>query len=102
MRAFESLRVRLFVAAIAWLVASLTAGYFAFSYIFRTQVEAQFDEELEVHAEEIERITRFNRQGAAVQRLPFSDPRYEDLDSGFYWEVEGRSWLHRETPSSRS
>lgn len=89
MRAFESLRVRLFVAAIAWLVASLTAGYFAFSYIFRTQVEAQFDEELEVHAEEIERITRFNRQGAAVQRLPFSDPRYEDLDSGFYWEVEG-------------
>jgi len=89
MRAFESLRVRLIAAAIAWLVASLAAGYFAFSYIFSTQVEAQFDEELEVHAEEIERITRFNRQGAAVERLPFSDPRYEDLDSGFYWEVEG-------------
>ncbi len=89
MRVLNSLRVRLIVAAIVWLGVSLTAGYFALSYIFRSQVEAQFDEELQVHAQEIERITRFNRQGAAVQKLPFSDPRYEDLNSGFYWEVQG-------------
>ncbi len=87
MRAFESLRFRLAAAAAVWLVIALTLGYFAFSFIFRTQVEAQFDEELEVHVAEIERIARFNRQGAAVERLPFSDPRYEERDSGFYWEV---------------
>ncbi len=88
MRVFESLRFRLIAAAAVWLIVALIAAYLALSYIFRTQVEAGFEEELQIHAEEVERITRFNRQGAAVQRLPFSDPRYEAPFSGFYWEVD--------------
>jgi hypothetical protein len=87
MRVWESLRFRLIAAAAIWVVVALTAGYFAFSSIFRVQVNQEFDDELHVHIQEVERITRFNRQGAAVERLPFSDPRYEDPDSGFYWEV---------------
>jgi len=89
MRVFESLRFRLIAAAAVWLIVALIAAFLALSYIFRTQVEAGFEEELQIHAEEVERITRFNRQGAAVQRLPFSDPRYEAPFSGFYWEVDG-------------
>ena len=89
MRAFESLRFRLIAAAAVWLIVALIAAFVALSYIFRTQVEAGFEDELQIHAEEVERITRFNRQGAAVQRLPFSDPRYEAPYSGFYWEVDG-------------
>ena len=87
MRVWGSLRFRLMAAAAIWVVVALTAGYFAFSSIFRSQVNAEFDDELHIHVQEVERITRFNRQGAAVQRLPFSDPRYEDPGSGFYWEV---------------
>ncbi len=87
MRVWESLRFRLIAAAAIWVVVALTAGYFAFSSIFRSQVNQEFNDELHVHVQEVERITRFNRQGAAVERLPFSDPRYEDPDSGFYWEV---------------
>lgn len=83
----RSLRFRLMAAAAIWIVVALASGYLAFSTIFRAQVEAGFDDELEIHVQEIERITRFNRQGAAVERLPFSDPRYEDAGSGFYWEV---------------
>jgi signal transduction histidine kinase len=89
MRAFESLRFRLIAAAAVWLVVALVAAFLALSYIFRTQVEAGFEDELQIHAEEVERITRFNRQGAALQHLPFSDPRYEEPLSGFYWEVRG-------------
>jgi signal transduction histidine kinase len=87
MRVWESLRFRLIAAAAIWIVLALAAGYFAFSAIFRAQVNGEFDDELHVHVQEVERITRFNRQGAAVERLPFSDPRYEDPGSGFYWEV---------------
>lgn len=87
MRVFESLRFRLMAAAAVWMLVALAAGYFAFSSIFQAQVKAGFDEELQVHVQEIERLTRFNRQGAAKERLPFSDPRYEDAWSGFYWEV---------------
>lgn len=87
MRVWESLRFRLIAAAAIWVVVALTAGYVAFSSIFRSQVNQEFNDELHVHVQEVERITRFNRQGAAVERLPFSDPRYEDPDSGFYWEV---------------
>lgn len=87
MRVWDSLRFRLMAASAVWIVVALAAGYFAFSAIFRAQVEQEFDDELHVHVQEVERITRFNRQGAAVERLPFSDPRYEDALSGFYWEV---------------
>ena len=87
MRVWGSLRFRLMAAAAVWIVVALTAGYLAFSSIFRSQVNSEFDDELHIHVQEVERITRFNRQGAAVQRLPFSDPRYEDPGSGFYWEV---------------
>ena len=87
MRVWASLRFRLMAAAAVWIVLALTAGYFAFSSIFRAQVNGEFNDELHVHVQEVERITRFNRQGAAVERLPFSDPRYEDPGSGFYWEV---------------
>lgn len=89
MRVLESLRFRLIAAAAIWLIVALIAAFLALSYIFRTQVEAGFEDELQIHAEEVERITRFNRQGAALQRLPFSDPRYEAPFSGFYWEVQG-------------
>lgn len=87
MRIWGSLRFRLMAAAAVWIVVALTAGYLAFSSIFRSQVNSEFDDELHIHVQEVERITRFNRQGAAVQRLPFSDPRYENPGSGFYWEV---------------
>ena len=87
MRVWGSIRFRLMAAATVWIVVALAAGYVAFSSIFRSQVNGEFDDELHVHVQEVERLTRFNRQGAAVQRLPFSDPRYEDPGSGFYWEV---------------
>ena len=87
MSVWGSLRFRLMAAAAIWVVVALTAGYLAFSSIFSSQVKREFDDELHVHVQEVERITRFNRQGAVVEQLPFSDPRYEDPDSGFYWEV---------------
>jgi signal transduction histidine kinase len=87
MRILQSLRFRLMAAAAIWIVLALTAGYFAFSSIFRSQVNGEFHDELHIHVQEVERITRFNRQGAAIERLPFSDPRYEAPGSGFYWEV---------------
>jgi signal transduction histidine kinase len=87
MGVWGSLRFRLMAAAVIWIIVALTAGYFALSSIFATQVKGEFDDELHIHVQEVERITRFNRRGAAVERLPFSDPRYEEPFSGFYWEV---------------
>jgi signal transduction histidine kinase len=89
MAVLQSLRFRLIAVASVWMVVALSVGFLALSHVFRTQVEAEFDDELIVHSEELERITRFNRERAASDSLPFSDPRYDDPRSGFYWEVQG-------------
>lgn len=80
-----SLRFRLMLAATIWVMVVLAAGFVAFSYICRTQVETQAVEELEDHVAELERIARFSKDSENI--LPFSDPRYEAAMSGFYWQV---------------
>lgn len=83
----HSLRFRLLTAAAVWVALGFIAAFFALSAIFRDHVTEQFFEELHVHVDELERLTTSNENGEVELRSVFSDPRYEILGSGFYWEV---------------
>jgi signal transduction histidine kinase len=83
----RSLKTRLIAMATVWILAGIIAAGFVLSAVFRHHVTAQFKEELYVHLSELERLTDL-KDGKAVLTRPLSDPRYDDVLSGFYWEIQ--------------
>lgn len=87
MRATESLKGRLIVAATAWIAFGMIAAWLVLSTVFARHVNAQFHEELFVHLEELQRLALIDGERAAL-RHNLSDPRYDVAQSGFYWEIQ--------------
>lgn len=82
-----SLKNRLIAAATAWIAFGILLAWLILSNVFQSHVTHQFYEELFVHLEELQRLTRIEN-GQAVLRAPLSDPRYDVENSGFYWEIQ--------------
>lgn len=82
-----SLKNRLIAAATAWIAFGVILAWLILSNVFQTHVKKQFYDELFVHLEELQRLTRIEN-GQAVLRSPLSDPRYDVENSGFYWEIQ--------------
>lgn len=84
----SSLKGRLIAAATLWIVLAMVAAGFVQSAIFRHHVTEQFYDELNVHLDELKRLTEVSADGNARLIRPLSDPRYDVARSGFYWEVQ--------------
>lgn len=82
-----SLKGRLIIAASIWIVLGLVAAGFALSAVFRQLVATQFQEELFVHLDELQRLAQFPAEGKSYLQRDLSDPRYEVPLSGYYWEI---------------
>lgn len=87
MRATDSLRGRLIVAATAWIAFGMVAAWLVLSAVFARHVTEQFHEELYVHLEELQRLALLDGERAAL-RHNLSDPRYDVAQSGYYWEIQ--------------
>lgn len=83
----HSLRGRLIGAATVWIAVGMLAAGVMLSAIFRQHVTDQFWEELYVHLNELQRLAVSDSSGTHLQRS-ISDPRYELLKSGYYWEIQ--------------
>ena len=83
----QSLKTRLIVMAALWILVGIISAGFVLSAVFRHHVTAQFKEELYVHLSELERLADL-KDGKAVLTRPLSDPRYDEVLSGFYWEIQ--------------
>lgn len=83
----SSLKNRLIAAGTAWIAFGMVAAWFILSNVFQAHVKHQFYEELFVHLEELQRLAKVE-DGRAVLRAPFSDPRYDVENSGYYWEIQ--------------
>lgn len=95
MTSFKSLKARLIAMAILWITAGMIAAGLVLSTVFHQHVAAQFEEELFVHLSELQRLARIDPSGAALTRQ-LSDPRYDERNSGFYWEIQrGKSVVAR-------
>lgn len=83
----NSLRTRLIVTLLLWVVIATGATLLVANAIFRQHVEDTYHEELEVHVKELAALTRVNDRGELELDRPLSDPRYNVPLSGFYWQV---------------
>lgn len=85
----RSLSARLVAAALVWLALSLAVGGGVLAWGFRQSVERQFGLRLDSLVRAA--VAALDRQpdgGVALAR-PLGDPRFEQVYSGWYWQLAG-------------
>jgi len=82
-----SLQLRLILASAVWICLGFAAAFWLLSSIFLAQTSEAFYDELDVHVLEIERLVDEDENGDVFLVSQFSDPRYDEFKSGFYWLV---------------
>ncbi len=82
----ESLRVRLLLGAVVWIVLALVAAGTAIAFMFSANVEQTVRAGL---AASLSRVVALIDPNADTPRVtePLADPRYEIPQSGAYWQV---------------
>ncbi len=98
MPVLQSLKTRLIVMAALWILVGIISAGLVLSAVFRHHVTAQFKEELYVHLSELERLADLKDSKAVLTR-PLSDPRYDEVLSGFYWEIQRGDAVLARSPS---
>ncbi len=83
----DSLAFRLTAAAAIWLAIVLIAGGLALASVFRQSVEATFDDNLDAILESLIAAVEVSDDGDLVLTRPLSDPRFQRVYSGWYWQV---------------
>lgn len=92
--AVHSLRWRLLLATLLWVLVSVLVVGAVVLYVFKEQAESQLRSELTVHLNQLSAGLEWQPADSgqwAVQLVDrLSDPRFEQPLSGWYWQV---SWL---------
>lgn len=94
-----SLKSRLIVAAIVLVLLGVAVAGSLLSLLMRRHIVSQFNDELIVHLEELQRLSRVGPDGLLRLATPFSDPRYDVPGSGYYWQIDGGNHVPSQSPS---
>ena len=84
-----SLRIRLVVGTLCWVIATVAIAGWALGRLFREHVAAQFHAELRTHLDQLTANIALDANGRPLLTLPLSDPRLSRPYSGCYWQVDG-------------
>jgi signal transduction histidine kinase len=87
----DSLAGRLIAAAAVWTLAGLVLGGFVLSGVFRASVEGDFDARLKFDLDEMIAAAEPDSAGRVSLRERFTDPRFERVYSGWYWQITPES-----------
>src|SRR5206468_4179239 len=87
--AVNSLRVRLLVGAVIWILLALAVAGTLLAALFRAHVERRLDSELAIQLEQIAAALERPGTGPIVLTHQPNDPRFRKPYSGFYWQVAG-------------
>jgi signal transduction histidine kinase len=82
-----SLSVRLIAAALVWLAVMLAIGGVVLSLAFRSTVEQEFSNRLDAVLKAMIAATEIGADGTVVAVRPLGDPRFDQVFSGWYWQV---------------
>lgn len=85
--AATSLSLRLVAAAAVWLVVMLAVGGAALALAFRNTVEHEFTQRLDAILKAMIAVTEIAPDGTVTLVRPLGDPRFDQVFSGWYWEV---------------
>ncbi|MDE2016960.1 MAG: sensor histidine kinase [Hyphomicrobiales bacterium] len=83
----QSIARRLFLSAAFWSFAILTAAALALSAVERTLVERGFDDRLGVYLKAIVAELAQPAAGGKGDGFQLGEPRFELVNSGWYWQV---------------
>lgn len=85
----KSVAVRLVLGAGLWIAAALVAGGLALSSLFRDSVERSFDARLVVLLESLVAASEVSADGGLILTRAIGEPRFEQVYSGWYWQIDG-------------
>jgi len=83
----NSLSARLIIAAAVWTMLGLAAGGAVLSGLFRATVESNFDSQLRFDMDGMIAAAEPDRFGIVSLVGRFTDPRFERIYSGWYWQI---------------
>ena len=86
-RPAASLSARLVAGALVWLVLMLAAGGGVLAVAFRNTVEDEFTHRLDAILRAMIGATEISSDGTVSMVRPLGDPRFDQVLSGWYWEV---------------
>jgi len=99
---FDSLAARLIAAAAVWTIAGLVIGGFVLSDIFSDAVQGDFDARLKFDLDGMIAAAEPDPAGGVSLRGRFTDPRFERIYSGWYWQIAPADAHSGEVQISRS
>lgn len=85
----NSLALRLVLGAGVWIGAALLVGGLLLSAIFRDYVERSFDARLAALLESLVAASKIGADGAPELTRVIGEPRFDQIYSGWYWEITG-------------
>ncbi|HEY1961919.1 MAG TPA: sensor histidine kinase [Rhizomicrobium sp.] len=83
----NSLSGRLIAAAAVWTLLALIVGGLVLSSIFRASVQGDFDSRLKFDLDGLIAAAEPDANGKVALHSRFSDPRFERVYSGWYWQI---------------
>ena len=83
----NSLSGRLIAAAAVWTLVAIAVGGFVLSGIFRSSVQSDFDSRLKFDLDGLIAAAEPDSRGRVSLQERFSDPRFERVYSGWYWQI---------------
>ncbi len=87
----NSLSFRLAAGAALWITAALVVTGLVLTGFFRDYVERSFEQQLALHLDRLSAVSEVGPGGAIELKRLFSDPRFDQPYSGWYWQVAGRN-----------
>lgn len=83
-----SLQRRLFIGALAWIVVALVLTGLVLSLLFREHIEREIGRRLDADFLQLVSQLSVDTDGQLIHERQMSDPLYERVFSGRYWQVE--------------
>ncbi|MDE2014204.1 MAG: sensor histidine kinase [Alphaproteobacteria bacterium] len=83
----DSLAARLIAAAAVWTMLGLIVGGFVLSGIFSASLQSEFDGRLKFDLDGMIAAAEPDPSGGVSLQGRFTDPRFERIYSGWYWQI---------------
>jgi signal transduction histidine kinase len=84
----RSLKMRLAIGAAIWIAIGVVFAGLLLSSVFKEFLANQYNDQLHVALDELERLIQPEADGALKLKGQLSDPRYGGHHSGAYWEIQ--------------
>ena len=83
----DSIKLRLVISSVLWIIATLTATYVMVVYLFHGHIRNHFEYQLKDHLEELVAASDITTDGQLVLAWTPADPRFNRPHSGWYWII---------------